>query len=845
MLLSGLVLLAVSATFSQNATAAVFFDSAVMFRWKADPQLRTTFASNQTAATIDVLVVFPRILSAQERAILNDLGRVGSYTGHVATLTLTREALQRLAIFDFVQSISYPKEMKTQLDMSVPEIGANRVWNTTEFEGIRDGHGDIVNGTGIIIGIADSGIDYTHRDFFYPNGTNKILYIWDQTIDDITEKNPAGFSYGWECTPDEIAAESCPETDGSSSLKAGHGTAVASVAASTGQATGRYQGVAPGASIVAVKLKRASENYVLDSLSYIVDKAKQLGRPVVIEHSMGNPLGSHDGQEALDLAFSDFVNSGVPIVVSAGNSGDLNLHVSGMMQQGASVTVPWVVNKNQGGVAIDIWYPTTSTFTAFVTTPRGTVVSGATVESGSTTADGRVVILYDKWPRGNEIWIEIESINSEPLAQEGWSFTLTGLSVSEQRWDAWIDPGQFSSNHREEIGYKIDTSMTIDSPGNAFGVITVGAYTTKWAWWARCTPCIQWAIENNRKGWAYFPGKNQGFPTPDDLSVLVGVTDYFGLVGKVAYFSSMGPTRDGRTKPEITAPGMNIAYARASTKGWFVQDPDDYHAVGHGTSLSAPHVAGVIALMLQMNPYLTPNQIREILTDDARSDRFTGPIDRVTGSPVWGWGKVDAFASTRDAKSLYSVKLEFAPIGNLSTKVTVDGNSTFEVNLNRTNQLVLEFKAGVVHSVEITKYISASEGARYALYENTWNFSSGSAKTIVYRLQYYLDVESSRGYATGSGWYDANSTATAAVGSTFVEGYEFQGWAGAVNSTNSSVQIEMDSSKHITAVWKESSLVGPAMFEALPFIIVAAAFAVLIPIGVYFYRARRVNSTHR
>ncbi len=176
--------------------------------------------------------------------------------------------------------------MKSELDVSVPEILADQVWNTAKYPGVRDSSGKVVDGSGVIIGVADSGIDYLHGDFYFPNGTNKILYIWDQTT---VGKPPNGYSYGNECAPSDIQSKTCTEfDDGGCSLTTGHGTAVAAVAASSGQASQKYYGVAPGASIVAVKLVDGSENYVIDAMQYMIMKARQLNRPLVIVHSLGD-----------------------------------------------------------------------------------------------------------------------------------------------------------------------------------------------------------------------------------------------------------------------------------------------------------------------------------------------------------------------------------------------------------------------------------------------------------------------------------------------------------------------------------------------------------------------------
>ena len=89
------------------------------------------------------------------------------------------------------------------MDVSVPEIGADKVWQT-----MQDANGNSVNGTGVVVGVIDTGIDYHHRDFFFPNGTTKILSIWDQSVEG---NPPQGFDYGNECTRLEIQISTCEE----------------------------------------------------------------------------------------------------------------------------------------------------------------------------------------------------------------------------------------------------------------------------------------------------------------------------------------------------------------------------------------------------------------------------------------------------------------------------------------------------------------------------------------------------------------------------------------------------------------------------------------------------------
>ncbi len=942
--------LVLSASFTQNVNAAPFFDAKVLLTLKADPALRTTLEQTATHADseVRVMLVFSQPLSTEQVRNLYSLGTIGTLTTHVASMHLPRTALPQLASLDFVERISLPKTLESRLDASVPEILADEVWETA-----RDYEGNPVDGTGVVIGIVDSGIDYLHKDFYFKNGTSKILSIWDQSV---TGKAPSGFDYGNECTRLDIQIKACSESDGvTNRLERGHGTAVAAVVASTGQATTLlgsclrydgekwhndtarcqdrdrtpflllnasidfryfgaheefntlyfefaakgvygplkweystgsgswrhltidsdgtaafdhngtvvftppidwapdtvngdanaywlrlrtntvsrpasvyrvqesppYIGVAPGASIIAVKLIDGSEDHVLDGMSYVVEKARELGRPLVIDHSLGDALGSHDGTETLELAFADFAEDGIPIVVAAGNSRNKNLHVSGKLSPAQSVTVSWNMYENESQNYIDIWYSVSSIFAISVRTPSGRTVSGPTPDSGISTEDGSVIIIPDERPTGKEWWINVTSLGGKPLQTNPWSFTLTGVTVSDGTWDAWSEPGNFTANADSLLAkrYIIDPSNTIDTPGAAKGVITVGAYMTKYRWRSGCSICITHSQDVGLRGiwWSpYAPG-----------------------VGNLTYSSSMGPTRDGRMKPDIVAPGANIATARAITRPQRFSDPDNYHQIWRGTSFSAPHVTGVIALMLQMNPHLSPSEIRATLTADARQDSFTGQIDKQNGSPLWGWGKVNALKSTQDAPELYSIRLEIASIGrDLPVNLTLDGQLLLTTWLNQTHVHILEFRRDGNHTIALTPVISIGNGTRYAVSGTPWTFSSGGIRTYRYRLQYFLRVVSEYGYATGTGWYDANSTAIVSVIPSSVPGYRFAGWSGSTNSNSTTIDLTMNSDKEIVARWEPEEATEPMPSSYVPLIVAVLVISLVAVFTLKYLRGK-------
>jgi hypothetical protein len=162
--------------------------------------------------------------------------------------------------------------------------------------------------------------------------------------------------------------------------------------------------------------------------------------------------------------------------------------------------------------------------------------------------------------------------------------------------------------------------------GTSKKIITVGAYTTK-------------------HEYVNINGVTQ--TSEDDLNTLAG-------------FSSRGPTVDGRTKPEITAPGEEVVSSVNSYSPKYDENNSStvlkveqgsaswYFAAMQGTSMATPMTTGIIALMLQANHLLGPDQVKQMLQNSARTDSYTGTIPP-EGSNSWGWGKIDAQKSVMTA----------------------------------------------------------------------------------------------------------------------------------------------------------------------------------------------------
>ncbi len=510
-----------------------------------------------------------------------------------------------------------------------------------------------VTGTGVIVGVIDGGIDWDHPDFIDDTtGQSRILYIWDQGGDtgnppDVGGDGNAANDYGTEYLQSQISAGLV----GDKVDDADHGTMVTGCAAGDGSGTngqepaGRYQGVAPGADIIFVKPGSSDcdldANYI-DALDYIVRKAISLGKPVVINLSSGSDLGPHDGTGAFATGVAALTGPGRIMTVSAGNEGDVKIHArnSTPLSIGVDWAIPFEINNPAPPPAtidldadIEIWTKGGNEFTVTVTfdgVTVGPVASGSseTASNQSFTVENRVLplpsngatrIFIDMGPPG--MFCPFQSIPSWTVIGTGYTVTLTPTvlaSVAEYA-DAWISD---SGSGGYFTGADANTDQTLINEATSDAVITVGSYNTKFRWDNTSTKTeTDWSFEGTSS------------------------LDFFG---NYTDFSSRGPTRTGALKPDILAPGHRVCTTRS-----LVEQADEYlgidefHTHTQGTSFSAPHVAGIIALMFQKNAYLDPATVKTILSSSASTDVWTAGVPNNT----WGAGKANAWGAF-DATSL-------------------------------------------------------------------------------------------------------------------------------------------------------------------------------------------------
>ena len=565
-------------------------------------KLSTQFVLDAMAPSplVDVVVT----LQSSSVVQLKNAGfRVRGHIGNIVSTSVPLNQLDGLASLSDVVYIQAKPIYKALLDASTQDSKAALV-RTRNPDGSFEGY----TGAGAIVAVLDDGIDWQHQDFRNPDGTTRIKFLWDQhdnsfessggavgsapTLDGLPVKRDDNTIYGTVYTEAQINAALEGTGTVNSTSPGGHGTHVAGDAAGNGRGTGngqsagRYIGIAPEADIIFVKYLNDQGSSAggddVAGFDWIDERAGELGKPYVINGSYGGHVGSHDGTRGSERAVDILVASGPGKVVafSAGNEGSDDIHAGGTFG-------PNGVTINAEQQDLSVFY-----FAFDGTTGDITVMLGETDITGEVSTSeiySTGVFLLDQASQARAILFQTIYV-SVPL-------TIT-TQTQNRRFDGWISgPAKFTSN--------VERSRLVGMPGTSRGAITVGSHTTKKEWDSQAGP------------------------------VSVNAT-----IGGLSYFSSPGPTRDGRIKPDLTTGGewiMSTLSRDHTPHGLEYIDPDGVHLVMQGTSMSSPQLAGAVALLLAQNPNLMASEVKQRLIDTAVVDSFTGSVP----NNEWGYGKLD------------------------------------------------------------------------------------------------------------------------------------------------------------------------------------------------------------
>ena len=564
-------------------------------------------------------------LSGDEKALADYGVHVQSRVGDMLTVCIPLNNYVAFAQSGLCSWLDVGSKPQQKLENARAELGIDNI-----YSGVDLPHG--YDGTGVVVGIIDGGFQYGHPAFYDSTGTTlRIKRAWIQG--DTIGTAPAGYSYGRELVTesDLLAAQ----TDNPNGF---HGTHVAGIAAGCGGPDSigrRYRGMAPNADIVMVSM--ASLPGIYDGIAYIRAYAASVGKPCVVNMSLGTHTGPHDGTSSLDRMMDGLhaqYPEGFLVVGSAGNEGSNKLHLYKAFSTADTMTSTFV-NYNIGRVeaTIDLWSTANSPFAvsvAVIDTASGDTLGRSPWYNSSAMGVYVDSVYLDKTycqfacngtnPINNRQNITL-TLTSQPSLSDTYRVVLFVKSTAQANVHVWSDQVTFASDGLPGM-LEGNTDCTVgEIGGTANSIITVGAYTTA-------------------TSWPYVGGGN----------LSMGIEEQ----GNLTYFSSHGPTLDLRTKPDVCAPGKHIVssinrYCDSYVHSLYCSDytlfngDTAFYGAAQGTSMSSPAVAGIMALWLQQNPQLRYDSALALIRSTGRTDSLTGLLP-ASGSNLWGWGKINPLA---------------------------------------------------------------------------------------------------------------------------------------------------------------------------------------------------------
>ncbi|WP_346870077.1 S8 family peptidase [Clostridium sp. UBA5119] len=484
-------------------------------------------------------------------------------------VTIPRGDIEKLIGIREINYIELPKNLYLSFEPS------NRASCITE---VNTNYG--LEGEGVLIGFIDSGIDYVNQSFRLENGDTRIDFIYDlyenRRIYTREEINAALRS------PDPYSL--VPHFD-----RAGHGTHVAGIACAGGNIPRRFYGVAPRSSIAMVKMTReiggqgAKSTQLMRGIKFLIDRAYELNKPLVINISFSTNDGAHTGNSLLEQ-YIEIVSTvqRVNIVVAAGNEGDRAHHVGGELV--GEQEIRFNVGIDERLLIIQLFKSFLKDIDLNLISPSGN--SSGELRLTNALNQGRIgnteYIVFNTGPTpfsiDGEIIIVLSGVGEETIASGIWTMNMTTNENVLGSYDMWLPIAEGLNIATRFL--RPSTSNTVGIPGTVADVITVGSYNF--------------------------------------------------INSTISPFSGRGNEELNPVKPDLVAPGENI---ESSTPGGGFEPRS-------GTSMATPHVAGACGLLMEFgivrgnDPYLYGERSKYFLLKGANRSR----IDVQYPNNSWGYG---------------------------------------------------------------------------------------------------------------------------------------------------------------------------------------------------------------
>ena len=552
-------------------------------------------------------------------------GEVEVIDDKVLTMRITADKVERVAKLSVVSSIKAARRVKMYMDKTRKLTRVNNIATDASFE-------TPYKGKGVVVGVIDLGFQYDHIAFKTKDKKTRVIAAWD-----LYNNKSQPFT--------SLPSGADGDEDG-----AGHATHVTNIAAGSVVNGNSFYGIAPEADIVMVPNDLSDDN-IMKGAKFIKQTAEAAGKPWVINLSIGSSMGPHDSTTPYDVAMSNLCGSGGVMVAAMGNEAQDQQHVFVQLQKAGDVR--YILNSPSDDQCSCYLWGTEADGKAHVkvtpmvynkTTGVFKEISQSTLNTADFISYGKEIaahnnrfcyLVYADMPSLCRAVVGTSRVNDYCLAMK---VEAVDDNVSVHAWSD--SPFVISGAY----GVAGDGEYSVGEAGASIGrAIAVGAYTGSKSW-------------VSYEGYTY---RANGSSLND-----------------IASFSNHGPSLGVYVKPDVVAPGVCVrsalnAYAGVEESGnlkvddaYVVGSVDDdgnalsatayyrgvrnFYGVMSGTSMATPVVTGVVALWLQANPTLTPEQIKEIISETSIRDSFTGGTDK-KWTAYAGYGKIDAYAGLKKA----------------------------------------------------------------------------------------------------------------------------------------------------------------------------------------------------
>ena len=526
-----------------------------------------------------------------------------------------------------------------------------------------------LSGAGVLTIMMDRGIDYRHPDFIDSNGKTRIAYILDLYDNSGANDSDNSLGVGTIYDRDEINAALAAGGPPISNDIFGHGTATTGIMSGNGSAVagGQFQGVASNATIISIVVTKdfvppfggsSGQAGMYDptllpfAFQFAEEKINELNLPSVSLLNIGSIQDPTDGSLAFCDMVDDFTSNGNTFVCGVGDDGGKDNHMIIDLFENQSTEI--IISKNEAGnLRFAAWYSEDEQFDFTISRVNGTTEGPFPSPIGPNDVQDNFLSDISITHRGKNVETAGSNSDLQMLiidffgnTPDQYTITINPINLNGSgRMNAFLNPALY---------YNSNGFVNNNNPGGNIhsfsacpAVISPGDYvaTNRWTDINR--------VQRTRSG--------------------------EGLPGELWLGSSIGPTMDGRLGIDLAAPG-ELAWAAYGQDSYYasfefnlLENSQGFYGLQTAVSAAAPIVAGVIALMLEVNPNLRPSEIKSILQSSSRQDGFTGSVPNNS----WGYGKLDAEEAIEQTFITVSTK-----------EVKADETSALSISPNPVNDFV-------------------------------------------------------------------------------------------------------------------------------------------------------------